>query len=82
MWSDESKFNLFGFDGIRYVRKPPKQRFSPRYQLLTVKHGEGSIMVKGKERYFHIRKSKLCIFFVGTFTRDGVGPLTKIEGKM
>ena len=39
-------------------------------------------MVCGKELYFHIRKTKLCIFFVGAFTRDGVGPLTKIEGKM
>lgn len=49
LWSDESKFNLFGSDGINYVRRPPKQRYSPRYQLPTVKHGGGSIMVWGKE---------------------------------
>lgn len=49
LWSDESKFNLFDSDGIKYVRRPPKQRFSPKYQLPTVKHGGGSIMVWGKK---------------------------------
>ena len=51
LWSDESKFNLFGSDGINFVRRPPGQRYSPRYQLPTVKHGGGSIMVWGRERY-------------------------------
>lgn len=49
LWSDESKFNLFGSDGINFVRRPPKQRYCPRYQLPTVKHGGGSIMVWGKK---------------------------------
>lgn len=48
LWSDESKFNLFSSDGIRYVRRPKGQRYNPRYQVPTVKHGGGSIMVWGK----------------------------------
>ena len=47
LWSDESKFNLFGSDGIKYVRRPKGKRFEPKYQLPTVKHGGGSVMVSG-----------------------------------
>uniref|UniRef100_A0A914YUJ1 Transposase n=1 Tax=Panagrolaimus superbus TaxID=310955 RepID=A0A914YUJ1_9BILA len=47
LWSDESKFNLFGSDGKRYIRRPVNQRFNPRYQIPTVKHGGGSVMVWG-----------------------------------
>ncbi len=36
LWSDESKVNLFGSDGVQHV-----------WALLTVKHGGGSIMVWG-----------------------------------
>ena len=48
LWSDESKFNLFSSDGIRYVRRPPGQRNNPKYQVPTVKHGGGSVMIWGK----------------------------------
>jgi transposase len=64
LWSDESKYLLFGTDGIKYVRRPLNTRFNPQYQLPTVKHGGGSIMVWG------------C------FSRDGVGPIHRIEGIM
>lgn len=47
IWSDESKFMLFGSDGIRYVRRPVGARYDPKYQLPTVKHGGGSVMVWG-----------------------------------
>lgn len=47
LWSDESKFNLFSSDGIRYIRRPINRRFDPRYTVPTVKHGGGSIMVWG-----------------------------------
>lgn len=47
LWSDESKFNLFSSDGIRYVRRPRGQRYNPKYQVPTVKHGGGSVMVWG-----------------------------------
>lgn len=46
-WSDESKFNLFGSDGIKYIRRPIGTRFDPKYQLPTVKHGGGNCMVWG-----------------------------------
>lgn len=47
LFSDESKFNLFGSDGKKYVRRPKNTRFDSRYQIPTVKHGGGSVMVWG-----------------------------------
>lgn len=47
LFSDESKFCLFGTDGVRYVRRPVNTRFNPKYQTPTVKHGGGSITVWG-----------------------------------
>lgn len=47
LWSDESKFNMFGSDGVKYVRRPIGHRNDPKYQLPTVKHGGGSVMVWG-----------------------------------
>lgn len=41
VWSDESKFNVFGNDGRPYVRRPPLQELNPRYTkkpLNTVVH--------------------------------------------
>lgn len=48
LWSDESKFNLFSSDGIRYVRRPPGERYKPIYQIPTVKHGGGNVMIWGQ----------------------------------
>lgn len=47
VWSDESKFNVFGNDGKPYVRRPPLQELNPRYTKKTVKHGGSSVMVWG-----------------------------------
>lgn len=47
VFSDESSFLSFGSDGISYVRRPESERFNPRYQLATVKHGGGKVMVWG-----------------------------------
>lgn len=47
LWSDESKFNLFSSDGIRFVRRPKNKRNDVRYMVPTVKHGGGSVMVWG-----------------------------------
>lgn len=45
LFSDESKFQLFGSDSIQYIRCPPCTRFDSKYQIPTVKHGGGNIMV-------------------------------------
>uniref|UniRef100_A0A8R1HUQ9 HTH_Tnp_Tc3_2 domain-containing protein n=1 Tax=Caenorhabditis japonica TaxID=281687 RepID=A0A8R1HUQ9_CAEJA len=47
IWSDESKFNMFGSDGNTWIRRPVGARYLPKYQLPTVKHGGGSCMVWG-----------------------------------
>lgn len=47
LWSDESKFCLFGSDGRKYVRRPIGMRHNHKYQLSTVKHGGGNVMVWG-----------------------------------
>lgn len=51
VFSDESKFNLFGSDGIQYVRRPINKRYDPKYLLPTVKHGGGSVMLWGAFMY-------------------------------
>jgi hypothetical protein len=38
---------LFGSDGITWIRRPKGKRFDPKYQLPTIKHGGGSVMVWG-----------------------------------
>lgn len=47
LWSDESKFLMFGSDGVSYVRRPINTRYHRQYQMPTVKHGGGSVMVWG-----------------------------------
>ena len=45
LFSDESKYCLFGSDGMKYVRRPINTRFHPKYQVPTVKHDGGNAMV-------------------------------------
>jgi len=47
LWSDESKFNVFGSDGRKRVWREKNQALRPRYLSATVKHGGGSAMVWG-----------------------------------
>jgi len=47
LWSDESKCNLLSSHCIRYTRRHSKQRFNVRYQVPTVKHGMGNVMLWG-----------------------------------
>lgn len=47
LFSDESKFCLFGSDGIQWVRRPRSARYDPKYQTPTVKYGGGSVMIWG-----------------------------------
>ena len=45
IWSDESKFNLFGSDGKVMVWRTPREEFDPKCTVATVKHGGGSVVV-------------------------------------
>ncbi len=47
VWSDESKFNLFGSDGKIMVWRSRDEEFDPKCTVPTVKHGGGSVMVWG-----------------------------------
>ncbi|EUC62926.1 transposable element Tcb2 transposase, partial [Rhizoctonia solani AG-3 Rhs1AP] len=47
IFSDESKFNIFGSDGPLRCWRRPGLALDPRYTRKTVKHGGGSIMVWG-----------------------------------
>jgi len=47
VFSDESKFNLFGSDGVQWCWRKPGQALDPRYTKKEVKHGGGNLMVWG-----------------------------------
>ena len=46
-FSDESKFNLFGCDGKPFVRRSPKERYSPLGTKSSIKFGGVIVMVFG-----------------------------------
>ena len=43
IFSDESKFNVFGSDGQNYVWKKPNTKFEIRHLHQTVEHGSGLV---------------------------------------
>uniref|UniRef100_A0A1I7XTU6 DDE_3 domain-containing protein n=1 Tax=Heterorhabditis bacteriophora TaxID=37862 RepID=A0A1I7XTU6_HETBA len=45
IFSNESKFNRFGSDGKKYVRRRPGKEFMSKCTVPTIKHGGGSVMV-------------------------------------
>ena len=47
LWSDETKIELFGLNGERYVWRKPSTAHHPKNTIPTVKHGGGSIMLWG-----------------------------------
>uniref|UniRef100_A0A8R1HRW5 Uncharacterized protein n=1 Tax=Caenorhabditis japonica TaxID=281687 RepID=A0A8R1HRW5_CAEJA len=47
LWSDESKYLMIGTDGVTLVRRPGDKRNDPKYQVPTVKHGGGNVMMWG-----------------------------------
>ena len=47
LWSDESKFNLFGSDGKIMVWRSMMEEHHPKCTVPTVKHNGGSVMVWG-----------------------------------
>lgn len=47
LWTDESKFEIFGQKRRIYVRRGPSEKMHPDTVTPTVKHGGGSVMVWG-----------------------------------
>lgn len=47
IFTDESKYNLFGSDGRVNVWRKPNQEMNPKHLRPTVKHGGGHVMVWG-----------------------------------
>ena len=47
IFSDESKFNIFGSDGRQWCWRAPGQEFDERFTKKVVKHGGGNVMVWG-----------------------------------
>uniref|UniRef100_A0AAY5LA38 Tc1-like transposase DDE domain-containing protein n=1 Tax=Esox lucius TaxID=8010 RepID=A0AAY5LA38_ESOLU len=47
LWSDETKINLFGSDGVKHVWRQPGEEYKNKCVLPTVKHGGGRVMVWG-----------------------------------
>lgn len=47
LWTDESKFEIFGSKRKVFVRRLPTEKMIPACVVPTVKHGGGSIMVWG-----------------------------------
>ncbi len=47
LWSDETKINLFGSDGVKRVWRQSGEEYKNKCVLPTVKHGGGSVMVWG-----------------------------------
>lgn len=47
LWTDESKFELFGSHRRQFVRRKVNERFKKECILPTVKHGGGSVMIWG-----------------------------------
>ncbi len=47
LWSDETKINLFGSDGVKRVWRQPGEEYKDKCVLPTVKHVGGNVMVWG-----------------------------------
>ncbi len=47
LWSDETKINLFGSDGVKRVWRQPGEEYKDKCVVPTVKHDGGSVMVWG-----------------------------------
>ena len=47
IWSDESRFEVFGGDGRRHVWRKPQEKYEPKCLIPTFKSGQESVMVWG-----------------------------------
>ena len=55
LWSDKTKIKLFGSDALKkYVRRPKRKEYDPRYTVKTVKHGGGNNKIWGCFSYYGV----------------------------
>ncbi len=47
LWSDQTKINLFGSDGVKRVWWQPGEEYKEKCVLPAVRYGGGSVMVWG-----------------------------------
>ena len=64
IWSDESRFVVFGGDGKRYVWRTIYEKYNPNCLIFTFKLGQESVIIWG------------C------FTKNELGPLVRLEGRV
>ncbi len=69
VWSDETKFELFGINSTRRVRRRRNAAYDPKNTIPTVKHGGGNIMLWG---CFSAKRHDNCTTSKGWWT----GPCT------
>ncbi|CAK9818393.1 Transposable element Tc1 transposase [Anthophora quadrimaculata] len=67
IFSDESKFNLFGSDGKRFVWRKPNTELNQKNVIPTVKHGGGHVMVWGCMSYHGVGN---LVFIDGNMNAD------------
>jgi hypothetical protein len=85
VFSDESKFNIFGSDGRRWCWRKPGQEFDERYVRKEVKHGGGSVMVwgcvtaKGLGRIVRIEGNMDANLYTQILNDDVLGTLKDLD---
>ncbi len=67
LWSEETKINLFGSDGVKRVWQQQGKEYKKKCVLPTVKHGGGSVMVWG---YMSAAGTKELQFIEGTMNSN------------
>lgn len=48
-FSDESKLQIFGLDGMEWCWRKPNEHLNPRFTKKQVKHGRGKVTVWGHD---------------------------------
>ncbi len=71
LWSDETKINLFGLDGVKRVWRQPGEEYKDKCVLPTVKHGGGCHGLGLHECYSSLREPWMPTCTVTYWSRLG-----------